>query len=153
MSYAVKYLANSASGAEIAKHLLCCDADFVATLSKRVAIPIYAQKIASKATRFEAWSNGTLIGLVAAYCNDLDTRIAHITSVSVMKGWTGKGIATILLNQCVNHIKAVGLQEINLEVAAENLQAIKLYEKSGFSTSKVSGKFLAMKVNFQTDQI
>lgn len=152
MSVAFEYLVNRASGAEIAEHLLCCDADFVPTLSERVAIPDYARKIASKATRFEAWSNGTLVGLVAVYCNDREARIAHITSVSVMKAWTGKGIAARLTNQCVEHAKAAGMRQIGLEVAATNMPAIKLYEKSGFVADKLNEPFIPMTLNLKSGE-
>ncbi len=144
MCVAVVYLANTASQAQIAEHLLCCDADFVPTLSERVEIPGYAQKIANKATRFEAWSNGTLVGLVAAYCNDQETGIAHITSVSVLKEWMEKGIASALVSRCVAHAKVVGMRRISLEVARINMPAIKLYEKSGFVIGKFDELFIYM---------
>jgi ribosomal protein S18 acetylase RimI-like enzyme/2-polyprenyl-3-methyl-5-hydroxy-6-metoxy-1,4-benzoquinol methylase len=136
MSATVEYRANTASAAQIAEHLLCCDSDFVPTLSERVEIPGYAKKIVNKAVRFEAWSSGTLLGLVAAYCNDQDTRIAYITSVSVLTEWTGKGIAASLLDLCVEHAKMAGMRQIGLEVAEANIPAIKLYEKSGFTVGK-----------------
>ena len=146
MNVAVDYLANRASETEIAEHLLCCDADFVPTLSERVDIRDYAQKIASKATRFEAWSAGTLVGLVAVYCNDTETRIAHVTSVSVMKAWTGKGIGANLIDQCVVHARAAGMRQIGLEVAAANMPAIKLYAKNGFVAGKLNEPFIPMKL-------
>ena len=149
MSVAVEYLVNAASGAAIAKHLQCCDADFVPTLSERVSIPDYAQKIASKATRFEAWSNGILIGLVAVYCNNRETRIAHISSVSVMKMWSSKGIAARLTSQCVEHAKAKGMLQIGLEVAADNMPAIKLYEKSGFVAGNLNSLLVPMTLNLK----
>ena len=152
MSVAVEYLVNKASEAEIEDHLRCCDADFVPTLSERVEILNYAQKIASKATRFEAWVNDTLVGLVAVYCNDREARIAHITSVSVMKAWTGKGIAARLTNQCVEHAKAAGMRQICLEVAAANLPAIKLYEKSGFVADKLNEPFIPMTLNLKSGE-
>ena len=85
MSAAVKYQSNKASEVEIAEHLSRCDADFVPLLSSRVEIKNYAKKIINKATRFEAWSGDTLLGLVAAYYNDQEKRIAYITSISVLK--------------------------------------------------------------------
>lgn len=152
MSAMVKFLFNRASAAQIAEHLQCCDADFVPTLSERVEIPDYARKIANKATRFEAWSGGTLIGLVAVYCNDQETRIGHITSVSVMKVWKGKGIAATLINQCVEHAKAAGMQQISLEVARDNTPAIKLYEKSGFIVSEANGPFVGMNLYLKSGE-
>lgn len=144
MNASIEYLLNTASVAEIAEHLLCCDADFVPPLSGRVEIKDYAKKIKSKAFRFEAWSGGTLVGLVAAYCNDQEKRIAYITSVSVLKAWTGKGIAARLMSQCVEHAKAAGMRQIALEVVGNNTSTIKLYEKSGFIAGKVNTPFVSM---------
>lgn len=144
MSATVEYLRNKASAVELAEHLSRCDAAFVPPLSSRVEIIDYAQKIANKATRFEAWLGGTLVGLVAVYCNDQEKRIAYITSVSVLREWTGKGIAARLVGQCVEHAKASGMQRISLEVASDNTHAIKLYEKSGFVVGKVKAPFVSM---------
>jgi len=152
MSAPVEYLLNRASGAEIAEHLLRCDADFVPTLSERVEIPDYAKKIVNKATRFEAWSNGSLIGLVAAYCNDQETHIAHITSVSVLKAWTGQGIGANLIDQCVTQAKAVGMQQIGLEVAAANVAAIRLYEKSGFEVGTADKPLVPMTLDLKGEE-
>lgn len=149
MSEAVEYLSNKASEAEIAEHLLRCDADFVPPLSSRVEMKEYARKIANKATRFEAWSGGMLIGLVAAYCNDQVKRIAYITSVSILKEWTGKGIGVRLMAQCTEHSRVSSMQQISLDVAQDNAPAIKLYEKSGFSVSKANGSSVGMNLDFK----
>ena len=71
-------MSNKASEIEIAEHLTRCDTDFVPPLSGRVEINDYVQKIFGKATTFEAWSSGALVGLVATYCNDQEKRIAYI---------------------------------------------------------------------------
>lgn len=152
MSAAVEFLLNAASAAQIADHLLCCDADFVPPLSGRVEIADYAQKIASKATRFEAWSGGTLVGLVAAYCNDSEKRIAYITSVSVLREWTGKGIVAHLMSQCVGHAKASGMRQIGLEVASDNTPAIRLYEKIGFIAGKANAPFVSMELYLKSGE-
>jgi len=152
MSSVIEYLSNKTSGAEIAEHLRCCDDDFVPTLSARVAIPEYAQKIASKATRFEAWSNDKLVGLVAAYCNDYLTNTAYITSVSVLKAWTGNGIATNLIGRCVAYAKAAGMHYVGLEVATYNIPAIKLYEKNGFVAASLGMPFIPMKLNLNNGE-
>ena len=144
MSELVEYDLNKASEAEIAEHLLCCDADFVPSLSSRVEINDYARKIAGKATRFEAWSGGMLVGLVAAYCNDQEKHIAYITSVSVLREWMGKGIAANLMKQCIEHAETSGMWQISLEVASDNTPAIKLYEKSGFVAGKMNAPFVTM---------
>lgn len=144
MSGAVQYLSNKSSEVHIIEHLLQCNADFVPPLSSRVDINSYAKKIANRAMRFEAWSGDTLVGLVAAYCNDRETRIAYITSVSVLKAWAGKGIATRLINQCFEHANALDMQLIRLEVASSNTSAIRLYKKNGFVESRANASFVTM---------
>jgi len=143
----VEYLSNKASEVEIAEHLSRCEADFVPPLSGRLEINDYAKKIASKAMRFEAWSDGRLVGLVAAYCNDQEKRIAYITSVSVLREWMEKGIAAFLMRQCIEYAKTSGMRQIGLEVAEGNTPAIALYEKSGFLASKTNSPFVSMILN------
>jgi len=144
MNTAIEYLLNKASAVQIAEHLSRCDADFVPPLSGRVEIKDYARKIASNATRFEAWSGGTLVGLVAAYCNDREKRIAYITSVSVLREWTGKGIASHLMSRCVEHARASGMRQMSLEVASGNAPAIELYEERGFIAGKADAPLITM---------
>lgn len=144
MTAAVKYLLNKASAEQIAEHLQCCDADFVPPLTGRVEIKGYADKIANRAMRFEAWSGGTLVGLVAAYCNDQEKLTAFITSVSVLKSWTGEGIAASLMNRCVEYAKASGMRQVSLKVAHGNTPAIKLYEKNGFVAGEADATFVIL---------
>jgi 2-polyprenyl-3-methyl-5-hydroxy-6-metoxy-1,4-benzoquinol methylase len=131
----VEYVFNKSSAAKIAEHLLQCDANFVPPLSSRVGLNDYAQKIANKAARFETWSDGAMVGLVAAYCNDQETGIAYITNVSVLAAWTGKGIAACLMKQCVAHARSSGMRQISLEVASDHVNApfvtMDLYLKAG----------------------
>jgi ribosomal protein S18 acetylase RimI-like enzyme len=138
------YSMNKASESEIAEHLRECDADFVPPLSGRVEIKDYAKKIANKATRFEAWSGNTLVGLVAAYCNDQEKHIAYITSVSVLRAHTNKDIAARLMHQCIEHVRASGMRQISLEVASDNTPAIRLYQKLGFVSGKANAPFVSM---------
>mgnify|MGYP001574849011 CR=1 FL=1 len=144
MSTGIEYLSNMASVAEVAEHLSRCDADFVPPLSDRVEISDYAQTITRKAVRFEAWSGDILVGLLAVYCNDQETRAAYITSVSVLKTWTRRGIAARLVRKCIKHATDSGMRQIGLEVGSSNASAIKLYEKSGFVAGKANTPFASM---------
>jgi ribosomal protein S18 acetylase RimI-like enzyme len=150
MSAKVEYLSNKASMEDVEKHLRNCDADFVPSLSSRVEITDYAHKIVSKATRFEAWFGGILVGLVAVYCNDQEKSIAYVTSVSLMKEWVGKGIALHLMRQCIKHMHVLGMRQICLEVASDNKPAIKLYEKCGFVAGNTNAPFVTMNLYFKS---
>ena len=146
MSVAVEFELNRASEAQVAEHLTHSDADFLPPLSTRIGIDDYARKIADKAMRFEAWSGDQLVGLVAAYCNDREQYIAYITSVSVSREWSGKGIAVSLMQQCIAYAKTTGMRKISLEVASDNTPARSLYEKCGFVVSGTNAPFVTMEL-------
>ena len=147
MNQPVNYLMDRASATDISMHLLECDASFIPVLSTRVDISSYGRKIANNARRFEAWSAGRLVGLVAAYCNDRVSLVAHITSVSVLKEWTGNGIATKLIAQCIAHANATGMLKVSLQVDATNIGAVSVYEKSGFAAKDLNGALVDMVLN------
>ncbi len=147
MSGSIEVCLNKASESEIVDHLLCCDSEFVPPLSVRVEISTYAKKIASKAIRFEAWAEGALVGLVAVYCNDSECQTAYITSVSVLREWMRRGIASDLIEQCNEHVKGLGFVQIELEVDNENVDAIKLYRKKGFKINMIDGRSTIMYLN------
>lgn len=147
MSSQIEFGMNRADEAELARHLRSCDADFVPPLSGRVELDDYAHKISAKAARFEAWVDGELVGLVAAYCNEAERGIAFITSVSVRDDWQGRGVAARLMERCIGHVATIGFKRIELEVDKENSGAIKLYEKTGFKIDKVTDRSMIMFLN------
>ena len=147
MKKSVEYHLNKATVPVIVDHLLHCDDDFIPPLSNRVKINDYAIKISSKATRFEAWSGGRLVGFVAAYCNNSDTRMAFITTVSVLKARMGEGIASRMLRQCVDYTNASGMEQIKLVVDCNNRAAIRLYKKIGFVMDELNVQFVTMKLH------
>ena len=118
---------------EIVRHLRECDERFVPALSTRVDIGTYAAKLFDRAKRFEAWYNGQLIGLIAAYCNNRESGTALITSVSVLAAWAGRGTASRLLQNCIGQARQFGMQRIMLEVSNDNRAAIAFYAKHGFA--------------------
>lgn len=148
----VKYAFNKASDSELARHLSCCDSNFMPPLSARREIIDYSRKISSKATRFEAWAGDSLVGLVAAYCNDHKTLAVYITNVSVLKERMGEGIAAYLMTKCVEHARALGMRQICLEVASNNIPAINLYKKIGFVAENENGPFVSMKKDLKNEE-
>lgn len=122
---------DTASAAEIARHLWLCDADYMPRLSSRVSIDAYAAKLAKRATLFEAWVEDELVGLVAAYC-DLSQRTAFITNVSVAAAHRACGIASRLLATFLTRAQELKLQRVELEVNPGNHSAATLYTRHGF---------------------
>ena len=135
---------NQANPQQIAEHLRACDASFTPPLSDRLELSGYAQKIAENANRFEAWAEGELVGLVAAYFNNLETRTAFVTSVSVLPRWQGQRIASQLVSQCIAYADRNGFRRIELEVSVQNTAAVRLYEKHGFLADTPRGESVIM---------
>lgn len=133
MPLSISYKTKTASAKDILDHIYQCDDDFIISLINRLNIEEYVQKLINKAITFEAWYKNELIGLVATYYNDDVDFKGYITSVSTIKSYTGKGIANILLKNCIEYAKSNNFIEIHLEVEKDNLKAISLYNKYGFS--------------------
>lgn len=126
----IHYRTSSASYDEILKHLWSCDNSHIPKLSDRLDIPVYAKKLFEQSVTFEAWSENDLIGLVAAYLND--KKQGFISNVSVSDEHIKKGIATALMQRCINDAVRKRLYTLSLEVSNENNFAINLYTKFGF---------------------
>lgn len=128
----ISYQVNSASIEQIFLHLNECDNLFLPPLSETIDLAAYSQKIKNNAETFEAWSCNRLIGLFAVYCNDLITKKAFITNVSVVSDFSGKQVATTLMNSVLRRMYENNITAIELEVTEENTKAISLYVKHGF---------------------
>jgi GNAT superfamily N-acetyltransferase/SAM-dependent methyltransferase len=92
----------------------------------------YVKKIETQARRFEAWHEGNLVGLVAAYFN-AETGVAFITNVSVEPKYQDRGIGTKLLGRCLDAARVANLNTAELEAAVDNVDALRLYEHFGFN--------------------
>lgn len=145
----LEYKVKTATKEEISSHLYCCDDNFKQALIQRVSIEEYSGKIFEKAITFEAWDDNVLVGLIAVYCNHPNgTSSGYITNVSIDKDFTGRGIATTLMNNCLEYAQKAGIKNIALEVLSSNDSAIRLYEKFGFEKSEIRGDMVLMlKIN------
>jgi ribosomal protein S18 acetylase RimI-like enzyme len=142
----IEFREGTANQEDIQAHLEGCDENFSPRLSVKVEIEEYSRKISAKARTFEAWFGDTLVGLVAAYLNDRGARGGFITNVSVAKGFTGRGIATALLERCLDRSRQEGMEAIGLEVSMESREAIRMYEKLGFSKLERKGETVLMRL-------
>lgn len=133
----VIYKLKTASEQEIRSHLYSCNDNFSQPLSQRVKIEEYSKKIFDKAMTFEAWHDKMLVGLVAAYFNDLSSSASgFITNVSVRPDFMGEGIATTLMNNCLEYAKEQRIKNISLEVSLGDDAAVRFYKKFGFSETE-----------------
>jgi ribosomal protein S18 acetylase RimI-like enzyme len=128
-----EYTLNKSKLIDIYSHLRSCDNSFIPPLHLKVDINEYSLKLEKLATRFEAWHNHELIGLVAAYLNEPKREVAFITNVSVDKRHAAKGIAKKLLMMCIENSDENKFHSVELEVFENNKIATGLYDKLGFT--------------------
>jgi ribosomal protein S18 acetylase RimI-like enzyme len=107
---------------------------FIPSLTVQVSsLPEYVHKLKKYATLFEAYDGSLLVGLVAIYLNNLETKTGFITSVIVIPMYQNNGIANILMKNVIDFAKVEGFVKISLEVFKENIKAISLYQKYRFN--------------------
>lgn len=71
-----------------------------------------------------------------------NTSITYIESIVVAEEYEGKGIATELLDHCTMLSRQMkGKTKIKLEVATNNLRAIDVYTKNGFTITYIRYKY------------
>lgn len=128
----INYTVNESGVAAVKRHLQACDDAYLPRLSERVDLDRYASKLHQFATRYEAWQDDTLIGLLAAYFGATGEREVFVSNVSVAPAMTGRGIGTTLLTSLVTDARARNCGSIRLESDPRNHAAQKLYSKLGF---------------------
>lgn len=77
------------------------------------------------------FSRQQLVALIGVHFGRMS---AHITNLSVLPTVQERGIGTYLLQTVIALAKKFALQEISLEVRANNLRAQRLYEHLGFQS-------------------
>ena len=139
----VNLLSNGATISQIETHLTRCSMDFFPPLHERVDIAAYAVKLHSSSRRFEAWRARSLVGLVAAYFNDVDGSV-FVSSVSVLSECRGQGLASRLLREAVGEAVVGGFHSVSLEVSDGHRRAIGMYGAAGFTVTHRSPGTIGM---------
>ena len=75
-----------------------------------------------------------IIGLAKISAVGSKEKVKHRAEfgISIEKAYYGKGIGTALTKACIDCAKTAGYRQLELEVVAENKNAIALYKKFGF---------------------
>lgn len=108
------------------------DEDFPVNLSDKVNLDETANKYIERATIKYKLKDGSIIGMVAGYINNYETKEAYISLVGIRKNYRGNGIAKILLREFIYECKQKGFNKIFVDTYEENNIAMKLYRDEGF---------------------
>ncbi|MFE3846677.1 GNAT family N-acetyltransferase [Flavobacterium sp. LB3P45] len=147
----IDYEIKKASQKDLYLHLEMCDHLFVPLLSDKVNLHDYAQKIYKKSQTFEAWHDKKLVGLIAVYFNDSQSKKGYITNVSVLENYINKGIASQLIKMTKEYAKNNDFTKISLEVHSKNKNAITLYKKQGFEIENKKEEALFMEFRIKNN--
>jgi len=66
-------------------------------------------------------------------CSRVSPEVAHITQLCVAPAFRGRGLGRVLLQRSAEALLAAGFEAITLTVTEANDQAVRLYERSGFT--------------------
>lgn len=73
-----------------------------------------------------------MVGYVALYANDLQSKTAYITLIAVREDSQKSGVGSSLIAWCENTASKRGMKLLRLEVDKTNAKARTFYEKHGF---------------------
>lgn len=123
----------SCSETRIFDFLSCVDREFIPFLSEKVNLLQYANKLAERGNNVFVVVDGHDIGHAAYYSNNLESRMAFLTSICVKPEFRGNGVAELLLEEVLRGAWNDGMKNLSLEVDERNQAAICFYRKYGFN--------------------
>lgn len=117
---------------EILRFLKDIDNDFNPSLSEKVILEEYVDKIYKKSHLVShCLNNGKIVGLLVVYCNDFIDYRAYVALVGVLKDYRGRGIAERMMCECIDYVRCNNFKTIGIH--SNNNIAINLYKKLGFN--------------------
>jgi ribosomal protein S18 acetylase RimI-like enzyme len=75
--------------------------------------------------------SGALVGMVL--CSRVGANVAHITQLCIAQAYRGRGLGRGLLERSAKSLRDAGFEAITLTVTEGNEQAVRLYERFGFT--------------------
>jgi len=109
------------------------DDDFSPSLSSRVSLDEYALKLLTHATVFGIFQQEHLVGAIAIYMNDLDSKMGYCPFVGVAFKYRKQGISQKLLDTAISALKDHFFKTLKLTVKKDS-GAYFLYKKNAFRT-------------------
>ena len=119
------------------KYLRLSDTWMAPALSQRTDLSQFAEKILRHGVvAMAVHANGTAVGMVAFYCNDVIRGRAYITHLAVDPEYRRCGLGKKLTEFAMRYSQSRGMNSIALEVGRSNESARRLYASCGFVESE-----------------
>lgn len=114
-------------------------------------INAYVDKVLEKANVMVYEKNDEFIGIIIVYANDSKNNQAYIPFLAVKNSFSGKGIATRLLENAIQIAKDNHMEKIGVKTWNDNKPAIHLYRKFGFN-SEIRNEDVIFTKNIQSQK-
>lgn len=132
--------------AEKLKYMQICDSAYTISVLKSDNFGELFEKIHQNAIFLGLKYNSQLAGYVAFYANNMENKVAFITLICIADGFQRLHLGTMLMDECIKMSKEIGMEQIELEVLRQDINAICFYKHYDFVEEKmVSDKSLYMK--------
>ncbi|MCC5881464.1 MAG: GNAT family N-acetyltransferase [Halomonas sp.] len=109
-----------------------------------VDLEAYADKLLQKAELLVHYRGSEVLGIVAFYCNDVETLCGYLSLMWVSPEARGSGFAHELLDAVIRIMESRRFRHLKLEVLAENHRAINFYRREGFEVTDANNGTLIM---------
>lgn len=109
------------------------DGLFPVPLSKKQDLNVFAQKLCEKATLCASFGDDRIVALVAGYTDQVDDDLGYISIVATRPEAQGKGLASAMVKEFLSIAARKKLRAVHLYAVKDNLLAIKMYKKLGFT--------------------
>lgn len=120
------------------------DGFFLNSLSSRVNIKSYSLKISKYAYNFFLLDGEEDISHCAFYIDESLSK-AYVTSISVVRAFSRRGIGSFLLKNVEAYLYEKGITLVELEADPKSNEVIKFYLLNGYSVQGVTNKFILEK--------
>ena len=113
--------------------LTCTPEEFQVSLQDEISF-IKRFENSERECMIAAFIDGRLVGNVSVRQVGGAKRIRHRASlgISVLKDYWGRGVGSMLMDAAIQTAQSAGYAQIELQTAADNARAIRLYERFGF---------------------
>lgn len=136
----------------IADYLFIINDYFEPSLEKRLftksdveSFQDYALKVLKYASCLGFLEDGKLKGLIVIYHNDEINKIAYIPILAITPSYSGKGLASALINEAILLAKSSQIKHIFVNTWIDNKKAIQLYKKNGFEIHETEDSDVKLK--------
>lgn len=90
----------------------------------------------AKALNLAYEHGGALVGFIGAF-HHRSHRLGHIYTVNVHPKERSRGLGVLLMKACHDRLRALGMRRCVLEVNVENTNAMRLYDRCGYTRTEL----------------